>query len=92
MARPKGKATSTKPARDKSAKFVELGQKRVSAAINKIRLVRNLANRSSYDFDADQVEAIATALNAEVDALVQRFTMALKAPEAKTEKVEAFTF
>jgi hypothetical protein len=78
--------------RDKSAKFVELGQKRVSAAIHKIRLVRNLANRASYDFDAEQVEAIAAAINAEVEALVKRFTMALEAPDTKAETEDTFTF
>lgn len=68
------------PARDKAAKFIELGQKRVGAAIAKIRLVRNLASRSSYDFDADQAAAIVTALTAEVTALKMKFETALKAP------------
>jgi len=86
MARPKGKAT--KGARDKAAKCIELGQKRVSNAINKIRLVRNLANRSSYDFNADQVTAIKDALLAEVESVHARFESALKAPDAKAEKAE----
>ena len=81
------------PARDKAAKFVELGQKRVGAAIAKVRLVRNLANRSSYDFDKEQVAAIVTALQAEVDALAYKFATALKAPEnVKTDAGPLFTF
>ncbi len=92
MARPKGKSAPKSGSRDKAAKFVELGQKRVSNAINKIRLVRNLANRSSYDFTAEQVEAITAALSAEVESLQARFESALKAPEAKAEKAESFTF
>jgi len=91
MARSKGK-TAPKGSRDKAAKFVELGQKRVSNAIQKIRLIRNLANRSSYDFDADQVAAITAALTAEVEAVQARFESALKAPDAKAEKAEAFSF
>jgi len=90
MAKAKGKSDSK--ARDKSAKFVELGQKRVSNAINKIRLVRNLANRSSYDFSAEQVEAITAALTAEVESLQARFESALNAPQAKAEKAESFSF
>ena len=88
----KSKGSKGGATRDKAAKFVELGQKRVSNAINKIRLVRNLANRSSYDFDAEQVAAISAALTAEVESLVARFESALKAPEAKAEKAESFTF
>ena len=71
------------PARDKAAKFIELGAKRMSSAIAKIRLVRNLASRSSYDFDKDQVAAIVAALKAEVEALSSKFDTALKAPDAK---------
>lgn len=74
------------PARDKAAKFVELGQKRVGAAIAKIRLVRNLANRSSYSFDKEQADAITTALTAEVTALESKFATALKAPDESAAK------
>lgn len=85
MARPKGsasKGSAPKASRDKSAKFVELGQKRVAAAIHKIRLLRNLANRGSYDFTPTQVETIVELLTGEVNALRERFEAALKSPGA----------
>jgi hypothetical protein len=82
-----------KPATNpKAAKFIALGQKRVGAAIHKIRLVRNLANRASYDFDAEQVAKIREALMGEVEALNAKFESALNAPGAKAEKAPAFTF
>lgn len=83
MARPKGSVTkdsATKEPRDKAAKFVELGQKRVAAAIHKIRLLRNLANRGSYEFTPTQVETIVELLTGEVNTLRERFEAALKSP------------
>ena len=59
--------------RDKRAKFVELAQSRVNRAISDIRLVGNLANRTNYEFDAEDSKKIVRALQREVDALKARF-------------------
>lgn len=59
--------------RDKRAKFVELAQSRVNRAIGDIRLIGNLANRTNYEFDAEDAKKIVRALQKEVDALKTRF-------------------
>lgn len=91
-AKPAAKTAAKTAANTKAEKFVTLGQKRVGAAIHKIRLVRNLANRASYDFDAAQVEKIKAALVAEVEALDERFQLALAATSEAPAKEAGFTF
>jgi hypothetical protein len=59
---------------EKRAKFVELTNKRVNAAIKKISLIGNLSNKSSYEYTAEDVEKIEAALLAEVDAAIARFS------------------
>lgn len=58
---------------EKRAKFVELANKRVNAAIKKISLIGNLSAKSSYEFTAADVEKIHAALLSEVDAAMARF-------------------
>lgn len=65
--------------RDKDrAKFVELANKRVSKALNDIRLIGNLANRSNYDYTDEDVTKILRALSDEVAACRKRFELASK--------------
>lgn len=59
--------------RDKRAKFVELAQSRVNRAINDIRLIGNLANRTNYEFDGEDAKKIVRALQKEVDGLKAKF-------------------
>lgn len=59
--------------RDKSAKFVELANKRVNKALKDIRLISNLANRQNYEYTEDQAKKIVKALQQEVDLLKQSF-------------------
>lgn len=59
--------------RDKRAKFVELATNRVNRAIKDLRLVGNLANRSSYDYTDDDAKKILRALQRELDDLKLRF-------------------
>lgn len=69
----------TKVTRDKDrAKFVDLANKRVSKALNDIRLIGNLANRSNYDYTDDDVTRILRALGDEVAACRKRFELASK--------------
>lgn len=56
-------------ARDKSAKFVELANKRVNRALKDIQLIGNLSNRQNYDFSDEQAKQIIKVLQQEVDIL-----------------------
>ena len=47
---------------NRRAKFKEIGERRVSRAIEAIRLVGNLANRSNYDYSEDDVKQLTRAL------------------------------
>jgi hypothetical protein len=60
--------------RDKRAKFVELANNRVNRALNDIRLIGNLSNRSAYDFSDDDVKKIVRALQRELDFMRTRFS------------------
>jgi hypothetical protein len=59
--------------RDKRAKFVELANKRVNAAIKAMRLVGNLGNRSNYDYTEEDARKMIRALQKEVDAAKAKF-------------------
>jgi hypothetical protein len=59
--------------RDKRKKFVELAEARVNKTINDIRLIGNLANKSAYDFDEEDVKKIFRALQKATDAAKQKF-------------------
>ena len=63
-------------ARDKSAKFVELANKRVNRAIKDLRLISNLANRRNYDFTDEQAKKIIKTLQKEVEAVRVSFQSA----------------
>ena len=60
-------------------KFVRLANARVNKAINAIRLVGNLSNRSNYDYTDDDVEKIFRALQAEMKTCRTRFEERSKA-------------
>lgn len=60
--------------RDKREKFIGLAEARVNRAIKDIRLVGNLANRSSYEYDDNDAKEIFKALQKELDAAKSRFT------------------
>jgi ABC-type Fe3+-hydroxamate transport system substrate-binding protein len=62
--------------RDKSAKFIELANKRVNKAIKDIQLIGNLANRQNYEFNDEQAKKILKALQQELDIIKQNFQAA----------------
>jgi hypothetical protein len=65
--------------RDKDRlKFVDLANKRVTKAMDNIRLIGNLANRSNYDYTDEDVTKIFRALNEELSACRKRFEIASK--------------
>ncbi len=59
--------------RDKELKFKEIAEMRVNNAIEKIRLIKKLANRSHYSYTPEQVKKIKKALDAEIEDLVTTF-------------------
>lgn len=60
--------------RDKRKKFIDLTEARVNRAIKDIRLIGNLANKSSYEYDDNDAKEIFRALQKELDAAKSRFT------------------
>lgn len=59
--------------RDRRAKFIELANNRVNRALNDIRLIGNLSNRSAYDYTEEDVKKITRALQREIDTMRARF-------------------
>ncbi|MCG7357655.1 hypothetical protein MHL39_13520 [Roseomonas mucosa] len=59
--------------RDKRAKFVELANKRVNAAIKAVRLVGNLGNRSNYEYTDEDARKMVRVLQKELDAAKAKF-------------------
>ena len=57
----------------KQDKFVELANKRVSAAIDKLRLIGNLSNRKYYEYSDEQIDLIIKRLNEEILSVKQKF-------------------
>ena len=55
-------------------KFVRLANNRVTKAINAIRIVGNLSNRSNYSYTETDVDKIFKTLNNELKACRQRFS------------------
>lgn len=59
--------------RDKRKKFVELAESRVNRAIKDIRLIGNLANKTSYEYSEEDARKIVRALQKELDSAKARF-------------------
>lgn len=59
--------------RDRRERFVALAEARTDRALNAIRLLGNLSNRSNYDYTDADVKQIVGALEAEVKAVKSRF-------------------
>jgi hypothetical protein len=67
------KAASKRSPETKRDRFVRLAEKRVSKALQAIRLIANLSNRNNYDYDPGDSKKIAGALSREVDELKRKF-------------------
>ena len=70
-------AEKAKRQAEKATKFKELGGKRVSAALDKIALLNNLANRNSYEYTQEDVDKMTKALRAAVQHVEDNFKAAL---------------
>lgn len=62
--------------RDRRERFVSLAEARTDKALNAIRLLGNLSNRSNYEYTESDVTQIVKALEAEVKALKAKFANA----------------
>ena len=60
-------------ARDKSAYFIEMANKRVNRAFDKLRLVGNLSNRNNYAYTGEQVAKIFESLRRELKTVEDKF-------------------
>ena len=59
--------------RDRRERFVSLAEARTDKALNAIRMLGNLANRSNYDYQDAEIDQIIRALEREVRALKAKF-------------------
>lgn len=59
--------------RDKSAKFIELANKRVNRAIKDLKLIANLSNRQNYEYSEEQAKKIIKALQNELEMVKHSF-------------------
>jgi hypothetical protein len=59
--------------RDKSAKFIELANRRVNKAIKTLKLIANLSSRKNYIYTDEQARKIVRALQKEVDQVKRCF-------------------
>ena len=64
--------------RDKRERFLTLGEKRVTAAVNALRLVGNLSDKNNYNYDQHDVYDITKALKSELSSVIERFDTASK--------------
>lgn len=79
-------AVAEKQEETKAEKFVRLGEYRMNKAIDAIGRLENLSNKSSYEYTAEQVEAMFLVLESKVAEVKQKFT------PAKTKGNAAFSF
>ena len=57
----------------KNDKFKRLANKRVPAAIDKLELVKNLANTNNYDYTKKETDEIIKVLNKSINEIKQAF-------------------
>lgn len=57
---------------DRRQNFIRLAESRTIKAIAAIRVIGNLANKSSYEYEEADVKKIVSALNAEVEGIRRR--------------------
>lgn len=69
--------------RDRRERFVSLAEARTDRALNAIRLLGNLSNRSNYDYSDADVAKIIKALEAEMRTLKARFAESAGARDRK---------
>ena len=58
---------------DKHDRFLRLAESRTNAAIQKIHLIGNLANRSNYDYNENEIAEIFKAIEQELQRTKKMF-------------------
>jgi hypothetical protein len=53
--------------------FIRLAESRVTRAIEAMRVIGNLSNRSNYEYDEEDIKKIINTLQTEVTALKSQF-------------------
>ena len=64
---------SREPVRGNREKFVELAEKRVQKALDAIKLIGNLANKTNYSYGTEDTNKIFRALRREIDIVRKKF-------------------
>jgi hypothetical protein len=64
------KRTGANPKREN---FIRLAENRVNRAIESLRVIGNLSNRSNYEYDEDDVKKIINTLQEELNSLKNQF-------------------
>jgi hypothetical protein len=64
----------------KAGRFTRLAERRVTEALDHLRLVGNLANRRNYDFTKEQADQIVAALDAALRQVRVRFSEGAPSP------------
>jgi len=67
--------------KDKRAKFIELGEKRMANAIKSLRLIGNLADKNNYHYAQEDAAEIAKALKQELNDTLAKFKSSGSSPE-----------
>jgi hypothetical protein len=68
----------------KALKFRALAEQRVSKVINTIRRIGNLSRRTTYDYNAEQIAKMFSAMRGELDSAEQKFAPPTKNKQQQT--------
>lgn len=74
------------PGESKAEAFVRLAEARCNRVLNDIRLIGNLANRSSYEYDQQDVDDILGAIRLSLDDTARRFRVNSPRPEFRLRR------
>lgn len=66
-------ATKKSSGNTKRENFIRLAESRVTRAIESLRIIGNLSNRSNYEYDEEDVKKIINTLQDELTSLKNQF-------------------
>ncbi|MDH4203732.1 MAG: hypothetical protein OEV87_12695 [Phycisphaerae bacterium] len=80
-----GKKTENQPeaSETRESRFKRIAAKRTNDIIHKLRLLGNCSNRSSYDYDEQQISKIFSTIERELKEAKARFTYGRNKKEFK---------
>jgi len=68
---------------NKHDKFIRLAESRTNAAIQKIQLISNLANRGNYEYSKEEINELFRALEKEIQIAKKSFESELEKKDKK---------